>query len=245
MEYDTENQTCICRYQVSNETFPFTISHVVNIPVRNDEWWTTQLIKRGNPIILASLDELPPEAIKIKEILQEQGVQSTLVVPMFSRNGVSGYAGIDVADKNHIWKNEDYQWFSSLVNIISICIELRKAEEQALAEKQYLADLYKYMPIGYIRLGLIYNESQEIIDYILKDANETCLRIYNSSTDIIGKRASLLKTEIQEDLRIFEDILQNPPCVFLLTFVLSMDSPPKYSLTIVLEKCDRKMLDWF
>ncbi len=209
VEYDTENQTCICRYQVSNETFPFTISHVVNIPVRNDEWWTTQLIKRANPIILASLDELPPEAIKIKEILQEQGVQSTLVVPMFSRNGVSGYAGIDVADKNHIWKNEDYQWFSSLVNIISICIELRKAEEQALAEKQYLADLYKYMPIGYIRLGLIYNESQEIIDYILKDANETCLRIYNSSTDIIGKRASLLKTEIQEDLRIFEDILQS------------------------------------
>lgn len=129
-----------------------------------------QLIKRGNPIILASLDELPPEAIKIKEILQEQGVQSTLVVPMFSRNGVSGYAGIDVADKNHIWKNEDYQWFSSLVNIISICIELRKAEEQALAEKQYLADLYKYMPIGYIRLELIYNESQEIIDYILKDS---------------------------------------------------------------------------
>lgn len=209
VEYDTESQTCICRYQVSNETFPFAMSHVVNIPVKSDEWWITQLIKQANPIILANLDELPPEAVKVKEILQKQGVRSTLVVPMFSRHGVFGYAGIDVADKNHIWKNEDYQWFSSLVNIISICLELRKAEKQALAEKQYLSDLYKHMPIGYIRLGLVYDENQKMIDCVIKDVNEAFLRIYNSSADIISKRASLLKPEIEEDLRMFEDVVRS------------------------------------
>ncbi|WP_298614657.1 ATP-binding protein [uncultured Odoribacter sp.] len=209
VEYNAENQTSICRYQVSNDIFSFEISHIIDIPVRNDSWWTRQLIDQAMPIILANLNELPPEAENIKKYLQEQGVHSTLAVPMFSRDGVWGYAGIDIADKNHIWKNEDYQWFSSLVNIISICMQFRKAEEQALAEKQYLADLYKHMPIGYTRLGLVYNEQQEIVDYVLKDVNEACLEIYNIGADIVGKRGSSLKSEIQFELQIFKNVVKS------------------------------------
>ena len=32
-----------------------------------------------------------------------QGVQSLMVVPMISRDGVYGYAGIDILDKPHTW----------------------------------------------------------------------------------------------------------------------------------------------
>lgn len=209
VEYDAENQNYICRYQVSNENFPFAMARIVNVPVKNDKWWTKQLIEQAIPIILAHLDELPSEAANTKKYLQEQGVRSTLVVPMFSRNKVWGYAGIDIADKNHVWKNEDYQWFSSLVNIVSICMEFRKSEEQTLAEKQYLADLYKHMPIGYARFGAIYDENQELTDYLIKDANETSLKIYEVGSDIIGKRVGQVNGDLQRHFPVFEEVIQN------------------------------------
>ena len=47
---------------------------------------------------------------------------------------------------------------ASMVNIISICMELRKAEDKAQEEKKFLADLFKHMPVGYVRMKLFYDE---------------------------------------------------------------------------------------
>ena len=46
------------------------------------------------------------------------------------------------------WCNEDYQWFVSLGNIISICMELRRSESEARLEKAYLQNIYKNLPAG-------------------------------------------------------------------------------------------------
>ena len=45
----------------------------------------------------------------------------------------------------------DYQWFSSLANVISICIELRKTKDEAVRERTFLSNLFRYMPLGYVR----------------------------------------------------------------------------------------------
>ena len=68
----------------------------------NIPWWTKQLAGNASPIIFASLDELPEEASEEKRRLTEQGVKSLIVIPMFSKDGVSGYAGIDILDKPHV-----------------------------------------------------------------------------------------------------------------------------------------------
>ena len=46
------------------------------------------------------------------------------------------------------WCNDDYQWFVSLGNIISICMELRRSESEARLEKAYLQNIYKNLPAG-------------------------------------------------------------------------------------------------
>lgn len=206
VEYNPENQTHTCRYQAESGHFPFSLSHVIDVPVKSSSWWTTRLIDEASPIVLAHLEELPPEAEHLKTIFFEQGIRSMLVVPMFSKHGVWGYAGIDITGEPRVWKNEDYQWFSSLVNIISLCMEFRKSEDKALAEKHYLANLYKHMPIGYARLKLICNEKEEIIDYRFVDANDSCLKIYNLGTGNLGKRATELGIDISEDITAFRQI---------------------------------------
>ena len=74
-----------------------------NFPMKEIPWWTEQLATKASPIILASLDELPAEAFVERARLTAQGVQSLMVVPMISRDGVYGYAGIDILDKPHTW----------------------------------------------------------------------------------------------------------------------------------------------
>lgn len=130
-EYEPASNTHICRYEACNGHFFASRTNAVDIPTEKHPWWTRTLIEQATPIILAKLDELPPEAGSVKALLDKQGIKSTLVVPIFSINRVWGYAGIDIAGQQHVWKNEDYQWFSSLVNIISICLELRKSREKA------------------------------------------------------------------------------------------------------------------
>ena len=71
-----------------------------------------------------------------------------MVVPLNSKDGVWGYIGVDMVREHRNWCNEDYQWFVSLGNIISICMELRRSESEARLEKAYLQNIYKNLPAG-------------------------------------------------------------------------------------------------
>lgn len=209
MEHHPADQTNICRYEACNDLLSTMTSSPVNVAVKADPWLTRQLIDNAEPLILANPDELPPAAGEMKHHLAASGIKSMLVVPMFSRNGVWGFAGIEIRDHYHVWKNEDYQWFSSLLNIISICTEFRQSEEKMRVEKQYLADLYKHMPLGFARFKILYDARNRISDFYLLDANEACLSIYQISREIIGKKASELNLNTRNYFPLFEQVLSS------------------------------------
>ncbi len=206
IEYDWKDRTQICRYEAGNYKSFKKKSYMEKFPMSNIPWWTKQLAGKASPIILTSLDELPEEASEEKRRLTEQGVKSLIVIPMFSKNGVSGYAGIDILDKSHVWKNEDYQWFASMVNIISICIELRKSEEKAQEEKKFLSDLFKHMPVGYVRMKLYYTEDGHVKDYYFMDSNAMAQLLYSTrGNSWIGKYASEVDPHLM--LAFFSDVI--------------------------------------
>ena len=210
IEYDWENKTQTCRYEAGSYKSFKKKDYMENFPMIDIPWWTEQLAHKASPIILASLDELPEEASAEKIRLTEQGVKSLMVVPMISRNGVYGYAGVDILDKPHVWRNEDYQWFASLVNIVGICMEFRKSEIQAQVEKEYLDNLYRHMPVGYVRMRMIYDEEGHVKDYYYIDSNEMARRLYDLSDDRwIGKRASEVDSGILKYLAEFERVVKD------------------------------------
>ncbi len=210
IEYDWENRTQTCRYEAGNYKSFKKKNYMEKFPMSNIPWWTKQLAGNASPIIFASLDELPEEASEEKRRLTEQGVKSLIVIPMFSKDGVSGYAGIDILDKPHVWKNEDYQWFASMVNIISICMELRKAEDKAQEEKKFLADLFKHMPVGYVRMKLFYDEEGGVKDYYFLDSNTMAQILYNTrGNSWIGKYASEVDAHFVERLPDLERVMRN------------------------------------
>ena len=209
IEYDWENHMQTCRYEAGNYKSFKKKDYMGKFPMSNIPWWTKQLAGEASPIILTNLDELPEEASEEKRRLTEQRVKSLIVIPMFSKNGVSGYAGIDILDKSHVWKNEDYQWFASMVNIISICMELRKSENEAQEEKKFLADLFKHMPVGYVRMKLFYNEEGHVKDCCFMDSNTMAKELYNTGEKSwIGKYASEVNPYFKKWLPDLEHVIR-------------------------------------
>ena len=210
IEYDWEKKTQTCSYEAGSYKSFKKKDYMEDFPMCEIPWWTEQLAQKASPIILANLDELPEEATAEKTRLMEQGVKSCMVVPMISRNGVSGYAGVDILDKPHVWRNEDYQWFASLVNIVGICMEFRKSEIKAQVEKEYLDNLYRHMPVGYVRMQMVYDEQGHVKDYRFIDSNNMARYLYNLKDERwIGRLASEVDEEdIQEHIADLESVVK-------------------------------------
>ena len=146
-ELDRKLHTEVCTYEIAVEGIKERKVLLSESSIDYASWWTGQILA-GNPIILFTLNLLPDSGGADKRRLEEYGVKSTMVVPLNSKGGVWGYIGVDMVREHRNWCNEDYQWFVSLGNIISICMELRRSESEARLEKAYLQNIYKNLPAG-------------------------------------------------------------------------------------------------
>ena len=146
-ELDRKLHTEVCTYEIAVEGIKERKVLLSESSIDYASWWTGQILA-GDPIILFTLNLLPDSAGADKRRLEEYGVKSTMVVPLNSKDGVWGYIGVDMVREHRNWCNEDYQWFVSLGNIISICMELRRSESEARLEKAYLQNIYKKLPAG-------------------------------------------------------------------------------------------------
>ena len=177
-ELDRKLHTEVCTYEIAVEGIKERKVLLSESSIDYASWWTGQILA-GNPIILFTLNLLPDSARADKRRLEEYGVKSTMVVPLNSKDGVWGYIGVDMVREHRNWCNEDYQWFVSLGNIISICMELRRSESEARLEKAYLQNIYKNLPAG-IEL---YDK-----DGFMTDLNEKEMEIFGlrHKEDVIG-----------------------------------------------------------
>lgn len=197
-----------CTYEVVGKGVQPEIDNLQTISMEQYRWWNLQ-IRSGIPVVLSSLKQLPEEAADEYEFLHGQGIKSILVIPMVANEHVWGYLGVDLVDNHHEWSNEDYQWLSSQANIISICIELRKAKDNVIREQSFLRNLFKHMPMGYIHLSVIRNKNGIACDYRITDLNENCTKFFGKSYEtFIGCLASEIYEFHQDKIDFIKD-LQN------------------------------------
>lgn len=208
-EFDWDNRRHICTYEVTDKGVESGRDRFDRLSMDETPWWVEQLEKRS-PIALSCLDDLPSRAGNEHDILAAQNIGSLFVLPMTFRDKLWGYAGIDVIGEHRDWQNEDYQWFASLVNIINICIELQRSKREAQIERDYLQNLYRYMPLGYVRFRMIYDKTGTPVDYKVLDSNYAAEKIIGKSqADYVGRLASELEIEdMPEHLKVFAKVLQ-------------------------------------
>lgn len=205
-EFDWDNRRHIYTYEVTDKGVESGRDRFDRLSMDETPWWVEQLEKRS-PIALSCLDDLPSRARNEHDILAAQNIGSLFVLPMTFRDKLWGYAGIDVIGEHRDWQNEDYQ---SLVNIINICIELQRSKREAQIERDYLQNLYRYMPLGYVRFRMIYDKTGTPVDYKVLDSNYAAEKIIGKSqADYVGRLASELEIEdMPEYLKVFAKVLQ-------------------------------------
>lgn len=157
-----------------------------------DAPWFYQQIHANRPVILNSPDELPPLAVRDREVLAENGTNSMMLAPLMREEGVWGYMGIDIVDGYRKWNSEDYQWFSSLANIISICMELRIIKERVMHSEKLFHDIFTNIPVGLE----LYNK-----EGVLLDCNNRNLEIFG-----VGDKNRIVGLNLFESPNMTRDI---------------------------------------
>ena len=207
-EINRKEQRQDCTYEVTAEGISKEQEFLSNIPWDPSTWWNHQIAER-RAIILNTLDDMPEEAAEYRQTLEIQDIKSLMVVPLISKEEVWGNMGIDMVRTQRSWSNVDYQCFSSLANIISICIELRKSELQAKEDRlaldnseKILRNIYKNLPAGVE----LYDK-----DGYLVDTNDKELEIFGLSDKNEALRVNLfdnpnIPSEVKEKLRAKEDV---------------------------------------
>lgn len=207
-EINRKEQRQDCTYEVTAEGISKEQEFLSNIPWDPSTWWNHQIAER-RAIILNTLDDMSEEAAEYRQTLEIQDIKSLMVVPLISKEEVWGYMGIDMVRTQRSWSNVDYQCFSSLANIISICIELRKSELQAKEDRlaldnseKILRNIYKNLPAGVE----LYDK-----DGYLVDINDKELEIFGLSDKNEALRVNLfdnpnIPSEVKEKLRAKEDV---------------------------------------
>ena len=207
-EINRKEQRQDCTYEVTAEGISKEQEFLSNIPWDPSTWWNHQIAER-RAIILNTLDDMPEEAAEYRQTLEMQDIKSLMVVPLISKDEVWGYMGIDMVRTQRSWSNVDYQCFSSLANIISICIELRKSELQAKEDRlaldnseKILRNIYKNLPAGvelYDKDGYLVDiNDKELEIFGLSDKNEALgVNLFDNPN---------IPLEVKERLRAKEDV---------------------------------------
>ena len=208
-EYDEIYAHHSCIYEVVSEGVSAEIDNLQDMPASESKWWSEQILS-GKPIILNTLEQLLEEAPDEYQILVVQGIKSLMVTPLMTGDRVWGYMGIDLVETYHDWSNEDFQWFSSLGNIINICIELRKTKDKVIREQTFLNNLFHFMPMGYIRMSIIRDENNKPCDYRVTDANEVSSTFFGLPLEsYTGSLASEKHPDYLQKLNFLEEILDS------------------------------------
>lgn len=150
------------------------IDNLQMIPSNTYPWWMDKLYRYEN-IYIERVDALPPEASKEKEFLQEQAIQSLVVVPIIYRKFLLGYLGLD-------WVREEKSSSPEQITLLRLAAELfanaleRQRTEEALATEKTLIDVtLRNISDGVItidveqRIVLINNAAAEIIGWPMDD----------------------------------------------------------------------------
>lgn len=207
-EYDEKYLHQSCTYEVTALGVEPEKDTLQFITTQGLPWWTEQVLS-GKAIILDRLQDLLPNAAPEFDILHRQNIKSLMVVPLVANDRVWGYIGVDLVDQYRKWHNDDYQWLASLANIISICMELRRAKDEAVRERTFLSNLFRYMPMGYIRLNILHNEPGTPVDFVIADANEMSATLIGDPVSAyVGRLASEIFPNVTPQLEFLLEIIE-------------------------------------
>ena len=96
--------------------------------------WLTKKITNNEVIIIPRVSELPEEAAPEREILEEQDIQSLILIPLISENQAFGYIGFDAVRQERQWPADSATILALAGAIIANAMQRQKVKKLLQAE---------------------------------------------------------------------------------------------------------------
>ncbi|MCY6957314.1 GAF domain-containing sensor histidine kinase [Clostridium brassicae] len=110
-------------------------------------WWMKKL-KNNEIITIEDVEKMPLEADIEKEILLEQGIKSLIVLPLFNKDSLMGYVGLDNTFENKKWSDQIQlilkliaETFSGALSRLQDEKELRHVNDELSKKEKYINNL--------------------------------------------------------------------------------------------------------
>jgi signal transduction histidine kinase/ActR/RegA family two-component response regulator len=126
----------ICNYEWSNEGIKDLTNTQIELTHETIPWWMDKM-SRQETIHIPSTSLLPPEAAAEREIIESQGIKSTLAVPLIRQRKLQGFLGFDCDRFERRWSENDQRVLKMLANTISLALERARFEEKSRFELQF------------------------------------------------------------------------------------------------------------
>ena len=110
------------------------------LPFDAAPWWMEQL-RRPEVVALSSLDDLPPEAVVERDLLQRQEIRALIAAPIHRQGVLEGFVGLDVVSGKREWASEERQVLEMLANTLSLIFDRRQFEGALLKSQRKLREL--------------------------------------------------------------------------------------------------------
>jgi PAS domain S-box-containing protein len=120
------------------------IQHLKNLPI-NEENLTIESLRKGEILVVPDVDLMPENFEIEREIYQQQGIKSFVLIPIFSENKLIGFFGLDAVHEKRAWHEKDEYVLRQLGDVyagsfINRAIKKRlERNEKLLASTEILA----------------------------------------------------------------------------------------------------------
>ncbi len=91
---------------------------IEEIVLDTEAWWVHQL-RQYKLVYIENVEKLPPEAAAEKEIMMQQGIKSTVVVPIEEDGELLGVMGLNSISLNRAWTNQHINLLKILSNLLA------------------------------------------------------------------------------------------------------------------------------
>jgi len=128
--FNLENDTMSNTHEWCSDGIEPEIDTLQNLPLKSFPWWIKQL-QENKHLILRTLDDFPAEASTERAVIEAQGIQSLIVIPVevLGRDFI-GFMGFDAVKQARDWDDDLLIALKVLGDVIGNTIQAYEAEQQ-------------------------------------------------------------------------------------------------------------------
>ena len=140
MRFHGDGVTCDNTHEWCAEGVTPEIDNLQGIDTTPLTWWWS-FLQAGQPVVIPDVSQLPPEAENERGLLEPQGIQSLLALPIMSQErGLLGFVGYDDVQRPRSWSADDLRALRVVCDLLATELDRRHAAEvlRASEERQKL-----------------------------------------------------------------------------------------------------------